>query len=204
MFNEEKKYIVIPKDSIIEWETRNDGITKITFHPTSATIDAKNSIARFHDDAIDSLKYFTTKAISENSKGGIEKDMKILNIYEDYQIIKIKEKTKKEIQKIEENSPEYKIIKKYEEKMKQELGKIYEEEFIKEKINSNIIYSQKTLRQKEEIYKIEEKQRIELDMKLQEIKSLLELAENYEQKVEILKAYKVINKNGTINTGEDK
>lgn len=193
MFNEENNYIKIPQKSIIEWENQNNGITKKTL---------------FHDDAIDSLKYAIDSNVTIN-KSYCEKEkeikyMKILEIYEKYQRIKIKEKTEKEIQEIEENSPEYKIIKKYEEKMKQELGKIYEEEFVKEKINSNIIYSQKTLKQKEEIYMIVEKQRDELDKKIKEIESLLELAENYEQRVEILKAYKVINEDGTINNGEDK
>lgn len=132
--------------------------------------------------------------------------MKILDIYKQKQIEMLDNDANKEIKKTIKNSVENKIMEKYYEKINKELMEkcpsVFDEEFKSAYIEIN--QSKDTKEKIQEIEKEHSKKIDELKEKIEEIKALLDIAENYEQKISILKAYKIINKNNVMNNGENK
>lgn len=141
------------------------------------------------------------KMFKGKEENEMEKIEYLLNIYENYQVKKIKKERDEKIEKIQKESPEHKILEKVNDFTLKELQKIFKDyDENKEKIMEiNLIFREETDKKIKEIIKDSEKECSLVDLKIQEVKSLLRIAETFEQKMEILKNYDILDKNGRIN-----
>ena len=181
-------YIKIPKDNIKEF-----------------TINERfGEHQEFDMIAINPI--FEKESQIKTKSNGDKKEMKILDIYERKQIEMLNNYINKKSKEIIKNSVENKIKEKYYKKINEELMKecpsVFDEEFTSVYIEINS--SKETKEKMQDLEKENNEKFDELKEKIKEIKALLDIAENYEQKISILKAYKIINKNNVMNNGENK
>ena len=133
-----------------------------------------------------------TKKIINNIKGE-ESMLEILNLYRKAKKENIGEKYQKERNILIENDPLQIMVKETEEQANCLMGK---------KENEKISFNEKelliTLETKEAIEKLEDecrKEHKELDDKIDQVNALCDIANNYEEKISILKTSKILDKN---------
>lgn len=143
------------------------------------------------------------KEMGKEKGDNMEKIDNILERYKKYQIDFIDADTETNIALIRENSEIGKLVKKIKKQFVKEIEKLYPEEKNKENL-IHIKYVDIEDLRKEIDEEIENRNtRIEaLNSDLADAKALIEIAETFEQKMEILKNYNIIDKEGRINIYE--
>lgn len=136
-----------------------------------------------------------------NNLGNIKenKNMKILDIYEQREIEYIKENFKITKEELIKNDPFTKLYEKFQTDMK----KLYKKEN-NEELNYKFILGENFLTKetKEAILKADEEKVFELenlDEMLEEVTAMLDMTNDYDKKIEILKKYQILNEEGMIN-----
>lgn len=135
----------------------------------------------------------------ENKKNKGENKMeKILELYRKNEIAKIDKHYNELLQEERDNSTIGKIVKKLREQSEKELKKVYTDSYYEMKYKINITFDN-TPELEEAIKKLIDKRDEELEIlkdRIEEIKALTEITETYEQKIDILKNYGILNKEG--------
>lgn len=131
---------------------------------------------------------------------GENKNMKILDIYEYRKLKSIDQELKEEKEKIDQEDPFVKILIDAENKLKA----LYKEEYSRDipDYNYNIHSSVRTIdtyNKIEEVEKEIQKNQEKLYTILQEVKAQLELTNDYDKQIAILKNYGILDKKGQIN-----
>lgn len=185
----------IEKLPLFTINTNGYQLGKIKFEPND--FGGMNIIPINSDDAADAIQYCL-----ENKKG--EKDnMKILNIYEDRKSLEIAKKYKEEIEKVKSEDTFEGLRLNVEKQVKE----LYKNEYNKE-FSGVILFESDcearllTKETKDKLAEIETNKKIELselDGFLEEVRAQLELTEDYETQMKILKRYNIIGKDGKIN-----
>lgn len=134
-----------------------------------------------------------TKKFLENIKG--DNDMRILEIYEDRMRKQLNEERGKELVKIEKEDD---ILKIWHDCM-DAMCKIYEEQKLVTPLISRPHPTKKTEEKIEKLNKKYSTKHNELDDKVREVSAQLDMCTTYEQKQSILKLYKILKEDGTIN-----
>ena len=117
--------------------------------------------------------------------------LKLLEMYKGRKTIEIEEKYDKQIHEIESNDAVQIFI----EQAEQTLKGILNTENLKLNLNSDVLeYTQETIDAKNKIVDIIRKEKHELNIIIDEISALLELAPDFEQKMKILRDYGIIDK----------
>ena len=127
-----------------------------------------------------------------------ENIMKILDIYEEKQTKLIEKKYDKQIEELEEDDRLRVYFKQVEETVR-EMLELTEDEICTVSLNTPVIsLTKETIAKREEIVKLIREEKAELKNKIKEIQALLELAPNYEEKIQILRDYGIIDKKKNI------
>lgn len=140
--------------------------------------------------------------ISEESEGdNMEKIDNILNLYKRYQIKEIDRQCDEDVKFIKETSELAKVKDKLEKQSKKELEKLYPDKDYKE--IEHLIYisyecDDKTRKDIAERLDYRTEQLEKLEQKLDNVKALIDIAETFEQKMEILRNYEIIDEDGKI------
>lgn len=129
-----------------------------------------------------------------NKKG--EHIMKILELYEEREIKKIEKEIDEKLENVQLSGETAKIAKK--------LRKIAKEELEKKGMTDDLIDvsyrdTDEVKQEKEKILELNREKRKELRETIAEIKALLDITENFEQKIKILKSYGVVTQKGTLS-----
>lgn len=130
----------------------------------------------------------------KNNKEG--KDMlKILEIYGNKQMKAIEQKYDKQLKDIEENDPISVYLKQTEEAIKEMLNS----DNVSLVLNSDTMeFTQETVDKKRKIIDTIRTEKAKIKAQIEEINALLELAPNYEEKLQILRDYGIIDKKKNI------
>lgn len=125
-----------------------------------------------------------------------EKDMlKILEIYKEKKTREIEHKYDEQLLELECNDPVNTLVKETEEKLKEMLNS----NNVLLVLNSDKMeFTQETIEKRKKIIDIIHQEKKELNDVIKEIESLLELAPNYEEKLQILRDYGIIDKKKNI------
>lgn len=125
-----------------------------------------------------------------------EKDMlKILEIYGNKQMKEIEQKYDKQLKDIEENDPISVYLKQTEEAIKEMLNS----DNVSLVLNSDTMeFTQETVDKKRKIIDTIRAEKAKIKAQIEEITALLELAPNYEEKLQILRDYGIIDKKKNI------
>lgn len=125
-----------------------------------------------------------------------EKDMlKILEIYKEKKTREIEHKYDEQLLELECNDPVNTLVKETEEKLKEMLNS----DNVLLVLNSDTMeFTQETIEKRKKIIDIIRQEKKELNDVIKEIESLLELAPNYEEKLQILRDYGIIDKKKNI------
>lgn len=125
-----------------------------------------------------------------------EKDMlKILEIYGNKQMKEIEQKYDKQLKDIEENDPISVYLKQTEEAIKEMLNS----DNVSLVLNSDTMeFTQETVDKKRKIIDTIRTEKAKIKAQIEEITALLELAPNYEEKLQILRDYGIIDKKKNI------
>ena len=125
-----------------------------------------------------------------------EKDMlKILEIYGNKQMKEIEQKYDKQLKDIEENDPISVYLKQTEEAIKE----ILNSDNVSLVLNSDTMeFTQETVDKKRKIIDTIRTEKAKIKAQIEEITALLELAPNYEEKLQILRDYGIIDKKKNI------
>lgn len=134
----------------------------------------------------------------EHSTNNIKEENSMLKILENYQIKKeteIENKYDKELKDLENSDPITFLLKQTEEAIKEMLNS----ENVKLILNTDTLeFTQETVDKRNEIINTIREEKQKLRTKISEIKSLLELAPNYEEKLQILRDYDIMDKKKNI------
>lgn len=141
-------------------------------------------------------KKITKENISIGNKNKEENNMlKILEIYGNKQMKEIEQKYDKQLKDIEENDPISVYLKQTEEAIKEMLNS----DNVSLVLNSDTMeFTQETVDKKREIIDTIRGEKTKLKAQIEEIQALLELAPNYEEKLQILRDYGIIDKRKNI------
>lgn len=121
--------------------------------------------------------------------------LKLLEIYKGRKVREIETKYDKQLEELEANDPIQVFIKQSEETIKEML----DTEVVKLTLHSDVVeYTQETIDKKNEIINTIRDEKHKLNIKMDEISALLELAPNYEEKVKILRDYDIMDKKKNI------
>lgn len=121
--------------------------------------------------------------------------LKILEIYKEKKTREIEQKYDAQLEDLEFNDPAQILINETEEKLKE----ILETDRVILSINSDTIScTSETIEKRNAIIDIIKKEKKELNNVIKEIEALLELAPNYEEKLQILRDYGIIDKRKNI------
>lgn len=125
-----------------------------------------------------------------------EKDMlKILEIYKEKKTREIEQKYDEQLLELECNDPVNTLVRETEEKLKEMLNS----DNVLLVLNSDTMeFTQETIEKRKKIIDIIHQEKKELNDVIKEIESLLELAPNYEEKLQILRDYGIIDKKKNI------
>lgn len=125
-----------------------------------------------------------------------EKDMlKILEIYKEKKTREIENKYDEQLLELECNDPVNTLVKETEEKLKEMLNS----DNVLLVLNSDTMeFTQETIEKRKKIIDIIHQEKKELNDVIKEIESLLELAPNYEEKLQILRDYDIMDKKKNI------
>lgn len=183
------KYIKIPQSDIVEFSTEQD-CGGIPLANIQFSYDENNFI--YNERKNDNME-----KIENKKQDSIDK---ILEIYRK-DIIKIIDETCDEnIKEIRENSELGQIFTKVLEYSQKKIKETYPENFekMKDKIYISFDNDDKIQRKIEEEV-AEREQAIEsLDERLEDVKALLNITETYEQKMDILKRYEILDEDGLL------
>lgn len=124
----------------------------------------------------------------------------ILEIYRKEAIKYIDEITDKKIQDIRKSSKLGKIFEKVFNQSQKEIKNVYPDnyEIMKNKIYISFDNDDVTQREIDDLIEIRNKQIENYDEKIKKVKALLAIAETYEQKIEILKNYEILDEDGIL------
>ena len=169
---------------------------------TSVTIDGNKAFSIYSPEA---LIMDTDKEMEKKKGDNMEKIDNILERYKKYQLKEIDRQCDEDIKFIRDTSDLAKIYDKLKTQAKKELIKLYPDKDYEE--IENYIYisyendnkCQKDINERVE-YRDEKIGKIK--QKIEDAKALIEIAETFEQKMEILKNYNIIDKEGRINIYE--
>lgn len=133
------------------------------------------------------------------SIGNINKEennmLKILEIYKEKKTREIEQKYDAQLEDLEFNDPAQILINETEEKLKE----ILETDKVMISVNSDTVnVTPETIEKRNAIIDIIHKEKEELNNVIREIEALLELAPNYEEKLQILRDYGIIDKKKNI------
>lgn len=128
-----------------------------------------------------------------------DKDMKVLDIYEEREREYINDNFKITKEELIKNDPFVKLYDKY----VKDIEKLYKKEN-NEELNYKFILGENFLTKetKEAILKADEEKVFELenlDEMLEEVTAMLDMTNDYDKKIEILKKYQILNEEGMIN-----
>lgn len=183
-------YVVLPKNKIRSLDVKH-GYSEMPMWEIE-------SINPFLIREEDLEKVFPKQDRKEENK--MADARKILNIYEDIEIVKIRKKYDEKCEKVESESVESKIAKKVREYAQKELKKAFPnyDESKESIITVTFNITDETRTKIEELHKERRKEQKELDEKIQEINAILEIAETFEQKMQTLLAYDVVDNKGVM------
>lgn len=183
-------YVVLPKNKIRSLDVKH-GYSEMPMWEIE-------SINPFLIREEDLEKVFPKQDRKEENK--MADTRKILNIYEDIEIVKIRKKYDEKCEKVESESVESKIAKKVREYAQKELKKAFPnyDESKESIITVTFNITDETRTKIEELHKERRKEQKELDEKIQEINAILEIAETFEQKMQTLLAYDVVDNKGVM------
>lgn len=123
------------------------------------------------------------------------KMLKLLEIYKGRKVREIEGKYDKKLEELEANDPIQVFIKQSEETLKEML----ETETVKITVHTDVVeYTQETIDKKNEIINTIRDEKHKLNLKIDEISALLELAPSYEEKIKILRDYDIMDKKKNI------
>lgn len=121
--------------------------------------------------------------------------LKILDIYKEKKTREIEHKYDEQLLELECNDPVNTLVKETEEKLKEMLNS----DNVLLVLNSDTIeFTQETIEKRKKIIDIIHQEKKELNDVIKEIESLLELAPNYEEKLQILRDYDIMDKKKNI------
>ena len=194
------KSVIIDGNKITDFSI-SSSIDEFSTFETSGIYSPETLImntATKHDEIKNKIKEM------EKEKGdNMEKIEKILERYKKYQIDFIDADTETNIALIRENSEIGKLVEKIKKQFVKEIEKTYSEEKNKENLISISYVDTENLRKKiDEELEIHNTRIEVLNSDLKDARALLEIAETYEQKMEILKKYNIIDEKGRINIYE--
>ena len=128
-----------------------------------------------------------------------DKDMKVLDIYEQREVEYIKENFKITKEELIKNDPFVKLHDKY----VKDIEKLYKKEYDRELECKSVLGTEFLAKEtREAIEKADEQKVFELenlDELLVEVKAMLDMTNDYDKKIEILKKYQILNEEGMIN-----
>lgn len=140
------------------------------------------------------------REILENNESE-EFKMEILDIYRNRKLEKISSDHIKKQEEIRKNDIFAKLASEYNSQVKALFKNEFNEEYTLGDISPKVeSFETKEKLEKAYIEFINEKEKLEEI--IQEVKAQLEIAENYETKIKILKNYNILNKEGKINAGD--
>lgn len=141
-------------------------------------------------------KKITKENISIGNKNKEENNMfKILEIYEEKKTKAIEFKYDKQLEELKANDPISVYLKQTEEAIKEMLNS----DNVKLIINSDVVeFTKETIDKKNEIINTIRTEKAKIKAQIEEITALLELAPNYEEKLQILRDYGIIDKKKNI------
>lgn len=140
------------------------------------------------------------REILENNESE-EFKMEILDIYRNRKLEKISSNHIKKQEEIRKNDIFAKLASEYNSQVKALFKNEFNEEYTLGDISPKVeSFETKEKLEKAYIEFINEKEKLEET--IQEVKAQLEIAENYETKIKILKNYNILNKEGKINVGD--
>ena len=218
-------YIKIPRDKIINFEINQsyDSVPTMSieavYEPsilvkaksnnieiscsgiklTSSVVDNINSNTITVSERIDKLD----KKMKEWKGDNMGKIDNILERYKKYQIEKIDMEKDNDIEFVRKTSQIGQLAEKLQKQAEKELKKLYPDRKNAQKLIA--IFFENTDETQEAIEKIIEDRNNQignLERKLDDIKALIAIAETFEQKMEILKNYNIIDEEGKINIYE--
>lgn len=132
-------------------------------------------------------KYEDTPFVETNKEE--DKMLKILEIYEEKKVAEIERKYDKQLEELEVNDPVTVYVKQAEDTLKEMLNT----ENLRLIVNGDVLeYTQETINKRQEIINTIKNEKRTLKDQISEIEALLELAPNYEEKVQILKDYGIM------------
>ena len=125
---------------------------------------------------------------------------KFLYVYEDIVSKKIREHYDEKAEDVESESKEAKVFKKVKEYALKELKASFPnyDETIEKIITLSFSVTEETRKAIEDLNKERRKDLVSLDERITEIRAMLELAQTFDEKMQILKAYEVVDKKGVI------
>lgn len=183
-------YVVLPKNKIRSLDVKHEYSEMPTWE-----IESINPYLIREEDL---EKAFPKQDRKEENK--MADTRKILNIYEDIETLKIRKNYDEKCEKVESESVESKIAKKVREYAQKELKKVFPDydESKESIITVTFKITDETRTKIEELHKERRKEQEKLDKKIQEINAILEMAETFEQKMQTLLAYDVVDNKGVM------
>lgn len=177
--------VIIPEDNILDFELNCDGAMV-----RSTTIKCLEPLVV--------EQKLLNELVNCKEKNKMPDTRKILKIYESIEIEKILKNFDKKIKEVELESVESKITKKVREYAQKELKAAFPDY---DESKENIITvtfkkTDETTTKISELYEEKEEELEKLNKKIDEINALADIAETFEQKMEILKAYNIVDKKG--------
>ena len=181
-FNEAIKKIGIEK-IIIKRECKDYSYYQIYYN----FMDRSIYVEPYYEDY--KSKKYETENKEENNM------LKILEIYKEKKTREIEQKYDKQLKDLKFNDPAQILINETEEKLKEML----ETDKVMISVNSDTVnLTPETIEKRKAIIDIIHKEKEELNNVIKEIEALLELAPNYEEKLQILRDYGIIDKKKNI------
>jgi hypothetical protein len=183
-------FIITPRNRIINLE--------LEMNPSESNKWSIEAIEPYCVRKEDLEKVFQKEERKEEDK--MRDGNRILNIYEDIESKKINQCYDAKIGEIEKESAETKIAEKAKEFALKELKKVFPDydENRERLILVTHEFKEETQTKINDLNKERRKELIALDEKITEIRAVMEIAETFEQKMDILKAYNVVDKKGVI------
>lgn len=149
------------------------------------------------DHTVTNAAYDIWKTANDMKKE--DKDMKVLDIYEEREREYINDNFKITKEELIKNDPFVKLHDKY----VKDIEKLYKKEYDRELEYKSVLGTEFLLKEtKEAIEKADEQKVFELenlDELLVEVKAMLDMTNDYDKKIEILKKYQILNEEGMIN-----
>lgn len=128
-----------------------------------------------------------------------DKDMKVLDIYEEREREYINDNFKITKEELVKNDPFVKLHDKYVKDME----KLYKKEYDRELEYKSVLGTEFLAKETREALEKADEQKVfeleNLDELLVEVKAMLDMANDYDKKIEILKKYQILNEEGMIN-----